>query len=273
MDPLSLVGALTLIVLGYVIGSIRVIEQGDEALVQRLGRFQRTLKPGLNFVIPVLDTVLVETMRERLLDIEPQDAFTKDNVPTEVDAIVSWQILDLQKAYYAVEDLEESLKQIVITTLRNEVGQLTLEEAFSSAGKINQALLRQLDKATVNWGVKVIRVEVQKFQISQALRESLERERAARSEKQALLTRTQGTIESIEELSKALQGHPNADEVLRYLVARDYVNANLELGKSGNSKILFMHPGALNEAISELMTHPIADGNPQDIRDGGETPS
>jgi regulator of protease activity HflC (stomatin/prohibitin superfamily) len=272
MDPLSLVGALTLIVLGYVIGSVRIIEQGDEALVQRLGRFERTLKPGLNFVIPVLDTVLVETMRERLLDIEPQEAFTKDNVPTEVDAIVSWQILDLHKAYYAVEDLEESLKQIVITTLRNEVGQLTLEEAFSSAGKINQALLRQLDKATVNWGVKVIRVEVQKFQISQALRESLERERAARSEKQALLTRTQGTIQSIEELSKALQGHPNADEVLRYLVARDYVNANLELGKSDNSKILFMHPGALNEAISELITHPNADGN-KDIRDGEETPS
>ena len=260
MDPISLVGALTLIVLGYVIGSVRIIEQGDQALVQRLGQFKRILNPGLNFVIPVLDTVLVETMREQLLDIEPQRTFTKDNVPTEVDAIVSWQILDLRKAYYAVEDLEESLKQIVISTLRNEVGQLLLEEVFSSSSKINQALLRQLDKATANWGVKVIRVEVQEIKISPALQESLERERAARSEKQAAITRTQGTVQSIEELAQALKGHPNADEVLRYLVAKDYVNANLELGKSGNSKIVFMDPRALNEAITDLLTHPVADG-------------
>jgi regulator of protease activity HflC (stomatin/prohibitin superfamily) len=268
MDPLSLVGALVLIVLGYVIGSVRIIEQGDQALVQRLGQFKRVLNPGLNFVIPVLDTVLVETVREQLLDIEPQRAFTKDNVPVEVDAIVSWQILDLRKAYYAVEDLEESLKQIVISTLRNEVGQLTLEEAFSSSGRINQALLRQLDKATANWGVKVIRVEVQEFQISSELRTSLERERAARSEKQATLTRTEGTVQSIEELARALQGHPNADEVLRYLVAQDYVKANLELGKSDNSKIVFMDPRALNEAITDLLKHRSVDGLPRSS--GGE---
>lgn len=267
MDPLSLVGALTLIVLGYVIGSVRIIEQGDQALVQRLGQFKRVLNPGLNFVIPVLDTVLVETMREQLLDIEPQRAFTSDNVPVEVDAIVSWQILDLRKAYYAVEDLEESLKQIVISTLRNEVGQLKLQEAFSSAAKINQALLRQLDKATANWGVKVIRVEVQEFQISPALRQSLELERTAEIEKKATLTRTEGTVQSIQELAQALQGHPNADEVLRYLVAKDYVNANLELGKSGNSKIVFMDPRALTEAVSDLLTHPLVDGTP---RSGGE---
>lgn len=248
---IEITGALCLIVLGYIIGSIRIVEQGDQAIVQRLGQFKRILNPGLNFVIPLLDTVLVETIREQLLDIEPQRAFTKDNVPIEVDAIVSWQILDLRKAYYAVEDLEESLKQIVISTLRNEVGQLTLEESFSSSSKINQALLRQLDKSTANWGVKVIRVEVQEFMISQALRESLEKERAARSEKQAELTRTEGTVKSIQQLSEALQGQ-NAD-VLRYLVAKDYVNANRELSKSDNSKIVFIDPRALNEAVTDLM--------------------
>lgn len=250
---MEIVGALFLIILGYVIGSLRIVEQGDQAIVQRLGQFRRILNPGLNFVIPVLDTVLVETIREQLLDIDPQRAFTKDNVPIEVDAIVSWQILDLRKAYYAVEDLEESLKQIVISTLRNEVGKLTLEESFSSAGKINQELLRQLDKSTANWGVKVIRVEVQEFAISQALRESLEKERAARSEKQAELTRTEGTVKSIQELSAALQGQ-NTD-VLRYLVAKDYVDANRELGKSENSKIVFLDPRALNEAVTDLMGH------------------
>lgn len=252
---LEITGALFLIVLGYIIGSVRIVEQGDQAIVQRLGQYKRILNPGLNFVIPLFDTVLVETIREQLLDIDPQRAFTKDNVPIEVDAIVSWQILDLRKAYYAVEDLEESLKQIVISTLRNEIGQLTLEETFSSASTINQVLLRQLDKSTANWGVKVIRVEVQEFQISPALRESLEKERAARSEKQAELTRTQGTVQSIQELAQALQGNMNADDVLRYLVAKDYVTASMELGKSDNSKIVFMDPRALNEAVTDLMGH------------------
>lgn len=252
---LEITGALFLIVLGYIIGSVRIVEQGDQAIVQRLGQFKRILNPGLNFVIPLMDTVLIETIREQLMDIEPQLTYTKDNVQLEVDAIVSWQILDLRKAYYAVEDLEESLRQIVISTMRNEIGQLNLEETFSSASSINQALLRQLDKATANWGVKVIRVEVQKFQISPALRESLEKERAARSEKQAELTRTQGTVQSIQELAQALPGQMSADDVLRYLVAKDYVTASMELGRSDNSKIVFMDPRALNEAVTDLMGH------------------
>ncbi|MBD1842855.1 paraslipin [Cyanobacteria bacterium FACHB-63] len=250
---LEIIGAFCLILLGGVIGSIRVIEQGDQAIVQRLGRYERTLNPGPNVVIPFLDTVLVETVREQLLDIDPQRAFTKDNVPIEVDAIVSWQILDLQKAYYAVEDLQESLKQIVISTLRNEIGLLTLEQLFSSAAAINKALLRELDQSTANWGVKVIRVEVQEFQISPALRESLEKERAAKAEKAAEMTRTQGTVESIQQLAQALQGQMNADDVLRYLVAKDYVTASMELGKSDNSKIVFMDPRALSEAVTDLM--------------------
>lgn len=247
------IGAFCLILLGGIIGSVRIVEQGDQAIVQRLGKYERTLNPGMNVVIPFLDTVLVETVREQLLDIEPQRAFTKDNVPIEVDAIVSWQILDLRRAYYAVEDLQESLKQIVISTLRNEIGLLTLEETFSSSATINKALLRQLHDSTENWGVKVIRVEVQEFQISQALRESLERERAAKAEKAAEMTRTQGTVESIQQLAQALQGQMNADDVLRYLLAKDYVSASMEISKSDNSKVVFMDPRALSEAVTELM--------------------
>ncbi|HTL88906.1 MAG TPA: stomatin-like protein [Leptolyngbya sp.] len=251
----EIIGAFFLIVLGGIIGSVRVVEQGDQAIVQRLGQFKRILNPGLNIVIPLLDTVLVETIREQLLDIEPQRAFTKDNVPTDVDAVVFWQILDLRKAYYAVEDLEESLKQIVIASLRNEIGQLTLRDAISSAGVINQALLRELDQSTADWGVKVIRVEVQEFKISPDLEKSLEREKMAESTKQAEIIRTEGTVKSIQNLAQALQGQLNSDEVLRYLVAKDYVTASMELGKSDNSKIVFMDPRALNEAITDLMGH------------------
>jgi regulator of protease activity HflC (stomatin/prohibitin superfamily) len=140
----SLLGAITLMVSGYLIGSVRIVEEGDEALVQRLGQYQRTLKPGLNFVVPLFDTVLVETMREQLLDIEPQKAVTKDTVPIEIDAIIYWQIMDLYSAYYKVEDLEEALKNLVLSTLRSEVGQLTLEETISSTDRINRELKDRL---------------------------------------------------------------------------------------------------------------------------------
>ncbi len=249
----SLLGAFTLIILGYMIGSVRIIDQGDEALVQRLGQYKRTLKPGLNFVIPFMDTVLIETVREQLLDIDPQPALTKDNVPIEIDAIIFWRIVELKQAYYAVEDLEEALKQMVITSLRGEIGRLTLEEAVSSTNRINTELRKPLDEAARKWGIEVIRVEVQAINLSSALRDSLEREQIAKSEKKAALSRTEATVQSIEELSRALQAQPNAQEVLRYLVAKDYVNANLEIGKSDNSKIVFMHPGALTEAVTDLM--------------------
>ncbi len=249
----SLLGAFTLIILGYMIGSVRIIDQGDEALVQRLGQYKRTLKPGLNFVIPFMDTVLVETIREQLLDIDPQQVLTKDNVPIEIDAIIFWRILELQKAYYAVEDLEEALKQLVITNLRGEIGRLSLTEAISSTDRINSELRRPLDKAAREWGIEVIRVEVQAVTLSTALRASLEQEQIAKSEKNAALSRTEATVKSIEELARALQAQPNAQEVLRYLVARDYVNASLEIGKSDNSKIVFMDPKALNEAITDLI--------------------
>ncbi|NDJ18471.1 SPFH domain-containing protein [Myxacorys almedinensis] len=250
---LELFGAFILIVVGYLLGAVKIIQQGDTAIVERLGKAQRVLQPGPNLIIPFFDTVLVETMREQLLDIEPQNAITTDSVPISVDTVVFWQIRDIEKAYYEVEDLEESLKQLVFTSLRNEIGQLTLEQVVSQRNDINQTLLSQLDQATQNWGVKVIRVEVQDIILSDTIRESLEKQRAAVSEKQATLARTSATVQSIEQLARALQGQTNSEEVLRYLIARDYVNANLELGKSDNSKILFMNPGALNEAITDLL--------------------
>jgi regulator of protease activity HflC (stomatin/prohibitin superfamily) len=251
----SLLGALTLMIIGYTMGSFRIIDEGDEALVQRLGQYKRTLRPGLNFVVPVIDTVLTETVREQLLDIKPHKALTKDNVSLEADAIVFWRILDLRKAYYEVQDLEEALKQLVITNLRAEIGQLDLQEVVASTPTINQALLRTLDEATSHWGVKVIRVEVQEVILPQAMTDALQKERIAKSEGKAELERTQATVKSLKTISEALQEQTNSQDVLRYLVAKEYMQANLALGQSDNSKILFMNPGALNEALSELITH------------------
>lgn len=250
----SFIAIAILSVVGYMVGSVKIINQGYVGLVERLGRYERTLNPGLNFVLPVLDTVLVETTREQLLDIEPQSTFTHDNVPVSVDAILSWRILDVRKAYYGVENLEESLKSLVVPTLRAEIGKRDLQDINSAQTQINQSLLKVLDSATEPWGVKVIRVEIQEIKLSLEMEKSLETERAAKAEKRVTLSKTEAMVESIERISAALKTDKvQAETILRYMLAQRYVDSNVELGKSDNSKIIFMDPKALSEAIGELI--------------------
>ncbi len=114
---------------------------------------------------------------------------------------------------------------------------MDLRETVSSRVAINKALLQQLDEATETWGVKVIRVEVQEIKISDTLREALEAERAAESKRKAAISETEGMVESIQRISRALQSQSNSQEVLKFLVAQRYVDANLKLGDSNNSKL------------------------------------
>jgi regulator of protease activity HflC (stomatin/prohibitin superfamily) len=261
----SIFAAIALLIIGYTVGSVKIINQGNEALVERLGRYHRKLAPGLNFVIPLVDTiVLEESTRERVLDIEPQDAITKDNVSVSVDAVMYWRILQLERTYYAVEEVEEALKNLVITTLRSELGRMPLAQTFSSRSEINHSLLQQLDDVTATWGVKVTRVEVQSITPNQAILEALELERAAESRKKASISEAEGkkraaieeaegAVQSMKLIGDALKAQPNSREILRYLVAQRYVDANYRLGESDNAKIIFMDPKALTEALGELI--------------------
>jgi regulator of protease activity HflC (stomatin/prohibitin superfamily) len=251
MEPLIAIAALA--VIGYTIGSVKIIPQGDEGIVERLGRYQRTLKPGLNFVIPLLDMVLTLDTREQILDVVPQSVITKDNVTIKVDAVLFWKILDVEKAYYEISDVQKGLENLVLTTLRSEIGKMELKRTFSSREEINKSLLKQLDQATATWGVKVIRVEIQDIELSDELRRSLEAEQTAEAEKRAKLYQAEGVVESIGLISTALQQQANTKHVLKYLLAQDYVKSNVELGKSGNSKIIFMDPKSLDEAITNLI--------------------
>ncbi|MCY7408545.1 MAG: paraslipin [Alkalinema sp. CAN_BIN05] len=257
----SILGAITLMIAGYLIGSVRIIEEGDQGLVQRLGEYQRTLQPGLNFVVPLVDSVVVDTIREQLLDIAPQNAITKDSVPLQVDAVVYWKIKDLYTAYYKVEDLEASLTNLVLSVMRNEIGQLDLNEAMSAMNKINQSMKLELQKPADSWGVEVVRVDVQEIILSQTVRDSLEKQIAAKTEGQATLAKTDATVKSIRQISQALQDSEDPKAMLHYLIAKDYVASNEAMSKSDNSKIIFMNPSVLNEAVSDLINGPDTGSN------------
>jgi regulator of protease activity HflC (stomatin/prohibitin superfamily) len=264
----SLFGILALLIVGYSVGSVRIVNQGSEALVQRLGRFHRKLRPGLNFIVPFLDRIaLVDTVREQILDVEKQAAITKDNVPLDVDAVVYWRILELELTYYAIENVEQAIAELVITTLRSEIGKMKFETTFSSRDELNKALLSQLDEATEPWGVKVTRVEVQEINPPDEVKRSMQQQQAADIKARAMVTEAQGeqeaaikraeaTVQSIEMLAKALNVPVGSPEILNFLIAQRYVEANQKLGESDNSKVVFMDPKFLSEGLIDLMNTP-----------------
>ncbi|NEQ41331.1 MAG: paraslipin [Okeania sp. SIO3I5] len=253
-------------ILGYTVNSsVKVIAQGDEALVERLGKYKRTLKPGLQFVLPLVDKIAhVDTVRERFLDIPPQEVLTNDGLNLQVDAIVYWQILEMERAYYAIENVESSINEIVLTSLRSEIGRLPMQEILSSIDEINKALLKKLDEDTSSWGVKVIRVEIQNITYSETVKVGIESERVALSEqkaaiakaegeKQAALLKAKGQAESIQLLATSLNLRPDSPEFMKFLVAQRYLETNQKLSESTNSKVLFVDPRTMSEGLSELM--------------------
>ncbi|MEQ8539003.1 MAG: SPFH domain-containing protein [Coleofasciculus sp. D1-CHI-01] len=191
---------LIILVLGgsTMASSIKIVNQGNEALVERLGKYSgKKLEPGLNIMVPVLDRVVFkETIREKVLDIPPQKCITCDNVSISVDAVVYWRIMDMEKAYYKVEDLQAAMVNLVLTQIRSEMGKLELDQTFTARSEVNETLLRELDIATDPWGVKVTRVELRDIVPSKAVQDSMELQMSAERRKRAAILTSEGERES-----------------------------------------------------------------------------
>lgn len=197
MNPFAF---LVLLVLGVGIAGkpVRIINQSDEALVETLGRYNgKKLTPGLNYTLPFVDRMVYKaTVREKVLDVPPQQCITRDNVSISVDAVVYWRIVDLEKAYYRVENLQSAMVNLVLTQIRSEIGKLELDETFTAREEINELLLRELDISTDPWGVKVTRVELRDISPSKAVQDSMELQMTAERQKRADVLTSEGERES-----------------------------------------------------------------------------
>jgi regulator of protease activity HflC (stomatin/prohibitin superfamily) len=264
---------IVLVLIGYALGSAKLINQGNEALVERLGQFHRKLKPGLNFIVPFVDQIVMEdTTREQFVDIKPQNVITKDNIYLEVDAIFYWRIIDMEKSFYAIDDLQGALGQLAATTLREIIAQNTVEETNRSQSKMDTNILEQLNNTTADWGVEILRLDIQRITPPESVRRSMEEERAAVIKKRAVITeaegeheasikRAQSTKNSVQIIAEALRSHPETKEILRYLVAQDYVDASQKLGASNNAKIVFVDPANSTEMFQELIAESVTHEN------------
>jgi regulator of protease activity HflC (stomatin/prohibitin superfamily) len=187
-----------LIALGALgISGVKVTSSSRSMLVERLGKYNRQLSPGLSLVIPGLERVVShESLKERVLDIPPQQCITRDNVSIEVDAVVYWQLLEHPRAYYAVDNLQSAMVNLVLTQIRAEMGKLDLDETFTTRSEVNDVLLKELDQATDPWGVKVTRVELRDIKPSNGVQQAMEQQMTAEREKRAAILRSEGEKES-----------------------------------------------------------------------------
>lgn len=256
--------AILIVLMGYALGSAKLINEGNEALVERLGRYHRKLKPGLNFIVPVVDQIVMEdTTREQVLDIKPQKVITNDNVYLEVDGVINWRITDMEKSYYKIDDIQIALNNLVMVELRASIAERSLNDTIASRSEMSSGLLKSLNETTVDWGVQIIRVDIQSITPPESVQKSMAEEQAAdirrkaaikeaQGQKEAATLRAEATKAAVQKIGEAL-GTSDKKEILKFLLAQEYVQASQSLGASENAKIVFLDPGKSAGFVGEIV--------------------
>jgi regulator of protease activity HflC (stomatin/prohibitin superfamily) len=181
------------VVIAFVIEGVRIVPQQSAWVVERLGRFQGTLEPGLNLIIPFLDRVAyVHSLKEVPLDVPEQVCITKDNTQLGVDGILYYQVTDPRLASYGSSNYVVAITQLAQTTLRSEIGKMELDKTFESRDDINRQIVQALDEAGRNWGIKVLRYEIKSLTPPETILRAMQAQITAEREKRALIAKSEG---------------------------------------------------------------------------------
>ncbi|MFF7105746.1 SPFH domain-containing protein [Pseudomonas sichuanensis] len=279
MTSLIVVGTLAVFVLITVFKGVRIVPQGEEWIVERLGRYHSTLKPGLNIVIPYMDVVAYRLpTKDIILDVQQQEIITKDNAVIVANALCFAKVVDPQKASYGVQNFSFAVTSLTMTSLRAIVGAMELDEALSSREQIKARLREAMSEQTEDWGVTVRSVEIQDIKPSPSMQTAMERQAAAERERKADVTRAEGNKQAaILEAEARLQAakldaeaQVNLAEAsaraitlvkeavgsetvpAMYLLGERYIGAMENLAASDNSKVVVL-PADLQETVRGLM--------------------
>ncbi|MBX3093134.1 MAG: SPFH/Band 7/PHB domain protein [Cryobacterium sp.] len=194
---IALLVVVGIFVLTVLIRAIRIVPQAFAGVVERLGRYHKTLNPGLNILVPFIDRVRpFVDMREQVVSFPPQPVITEDNLVVSIDTVVYFQVTDARAATYEIANYLGAVEQLTTTTLRNVVGGLNLEEALTSRDNINGQLRVVLDEATGKWGIRVNRVELKAIDPPLSIQDSMEKQMRAERDRRAAILTAEGTKQS-----------------------------------------------------------------------------
>jgi regulator of protease activity HflC (stomatin/prohibitin superfamily) len=189
--------AIALIAVITLYRSVRVVQQQRMDVVERLGRYHRTLRPGLNLLVPFIDKVRTKVdMREQVVSFPPQPVITSDNLVVSIDTVLYFKVVDPVRATYEIANFLQAIEQLTVTTLRNVIGSLDLERALTSREEINRHLSGVLDETTGRWGIKVTRVEIKAIEPPPSIRDSMEKQMRAERDRRAAILNAEGIKQS-----------------------------------------------------------------------------
>jgi regulator of protease activity HflC (stomatin/prohibitin superfamily) len=238
MPPfIGLIIPVVILFLVFVSG-IRIINEYEQGVVLRLGRFVGTRTAGLKWIIPFIDRMIVIDMRITAEQVPPQDVITRDNVSVKVNAVIYFRVLQAERAFLQVTDFLFATSQFAQTTLRSVLGQVELDDLLSQRDKINRQLQEIIDRHTEPWGVKVTAVEVKQVDLPEEMRRAMARQAEAERERRSKIIAAEGEFQAAEKLSQAADVIARAPGALQLR----YLQTLVEISAEKNSTIIFPLP-------------------------------
>lgn len=258
---------------------VRIVPQGEEWIVERLGKFNATLTPGLSIIVPYIDKVAYKVItKDIILDVPEQEVITKDNAVIITNAIAFIKVTDPIKAVYGIVDFAEAIRNLVQTTLRSITGEMELDQALSSREKIKLRLKESISDEAIDWGLTIKSVEIQDIKPSESMVKSMELQAAAERERKAVVTRAEGAkqamileaegrLESAKRdavaqvtlaessaaaIQKVTQAVGDRDTPMLFLLGEKYIQALDKMAGSQNSKIVVL-PADLQDALKGIL--------------------
>jgi len=257
---------------------VRIVPQGEEWIVQRLGKYRVTLLPGLRFIIPYFDTVSYKvTTKDIILDVQEQEVITRDNAVIVVNAIAFIKVTDPVKAVYGVEDYSEAIRNMIMTTLRSIVGEMELDHALSQRDMIKARLKAGVADEALDWGLTVKSVEIQDIKPSESMQRAMELQAAAERERKAMVTKAEGEKQSMilsaearlesakrdaeaqimladassQAITKVTGAFGENELPMLYLLGEKYITSMGKMAESSNAKLVLL-PADLQNTLRGL---------------------
>ncbi|MBA1263882.1 SPFH domain-containing protein [Stutzerimonas stutzeri] len=274
-EGLIIAGVVLVFIVTTIAKGVRLVAQGEEWVVERLGKYHSTLRPGLNILIPYLDNVAYKLVtKDIILDVQEQEVITRDNAVILTNAIAFIKVTDPVKAVYGITDFSEAIRNLIMTTLRSIVGEMELDEALSSRDRIKARLRESIADEAVDWGLTVKSVEIQDIKPSESMQRAMELQAAAERERKATVTRAEGAKQaaileaearlesarrdadaqvmlaeaSAEAIRRVSSAVGNESGPMMYLLGEKYIAALDRLSQSDNAKTVLL-PADIQETL------------------------